>query len=146
MVLVFRALEKYTTFFDSTVASARHRLKMADLGAAGWTVQMIAGGFAQPAQRPLTAGSIVRSIHVYDGVNSRQRFNEQEPSQTTYTNLGTAGLGGIQLGLRQDNSPDDLDVTKTGPAEIAEVLVYDQALGDEEINLLEAYLSKRYAP
>ncbi len=146
VVLVSRVIDKVTTFFDTSVAASRHRLKSADLGGLNWTIQMIATGFAQPAQKNLTVGSILRSVHIFNGLDSRQLFNNQEPAATNYNSLGNAGLGGIQLGLRHDGLPDDADPAKTGPAEIAEVLVYDDALDEAALNLLEAYLSKRYAP
>lgn len=146
VVLVSRVVDRVTTFFDTSPGTPRHRLKQADLGGVSWTMQMIATGFAQPAQKNLIVGSMLRSVHIFNGTSSRQLLNNQEPAATNYGSLGTAGLGGVQLGLRHDGLPDDPDVNKTGPAEIAEVLVYDDALDEAELNLLEAYLAKRYAP
>ncbi len=146
VVLVSRVVDKVTTLFDTSPGTPRHRVKSADLGGVSWTLQMIATGFAQPAQRNTTVGSILRSVHIFNGTSSRQLFNNQEPSATNYGSLGTAGLGGIQLGLRHDGLPDDPDPLKTGMAELAEVLVYDDALDESELNLLESYLAKRYAP
>jgi hypothetical protein len=56
------------------------------------------------------------------------------------TNLGTAGMGGILLGLKQDLQP----AVDPGLPKLAELLVYDRALDTTELLAVESWLVTRY--
>ena len=138
VVVVFEGPSGVCTLLDAPQGTnERNRIQLGGLeGSVG--VQMYATNFSQPGA-PVRAGVWHIATLVFNATSSIQRV-DGAPQSVNTTNLGTAGMGGILLGLKQDQQP----AVDPGQPVIAELLVFNRALESSEILALESWLVSHY--
>ena len=137
VVLVYKlaALSADCTLLDAPASALTDRNVLQALTSPQNALQMFATGLSG-----LTATVAPASFHqviaLFNGTSSELHLDKAKTA-TTFTNLGSAGMGGLQLGARQDG-------TAFCPAEVAELITYSRALTAAEVTEVEAYVSEKY--
>lgn len=115
----------------------KHRVQITAAGSSSLQAQMITTNFGSPSS-VLTQRGVFQSVTAqFNGSNSRLRLNGNEA--TMANKPASVPMNGVMLGLKQDMSAN------AGPVELAEVLVYNRALTEAEMEQVEDYLRRKYA-
>ena len=115
----------------------KHRVQITPSGTSTLQAQLITSNFGSPSS-VLTQRGVFQSLTaMFNGANSRLRLNGNEATMATKPN--SVPMNGVMLGLKQDMSAN------AGPVELAEVLIYNRALNQAEIDQVEDYLRRKYA-
>ncbi len=115
----------------------KHRIQIVPSGSTTLQAQMITSNFGSTSSVHTQRGVFQSVTALFDGANSRLRLNGDEATLANKPNA--VPMNGVILGLKQDMSAN------AGPVELAEVLLYNRALTQAEIDEVEAYLRLKYA-